>query len=163
MTNTVIYRNPQITLSLTEEDRKKCSQVRVKVFVDELGYPPTLETLDTKDAIGTLWLATCEAIADGSTVPVGTIRLLRYQHDDNVGVLTRLAVLSNARGLRLGQKLVTALEQGAKSQGMTAIMIEAVQEKRGFYESLGYIVEENDMETYIKDGTPHFKLWKRNL
>ena len=98
---------------------------------------------------------------DITTIPVGTIRMLPYGGDDTVGVLSRLAVVSEARGMKLGQKLVQAFEQGARDAGKKAIMIQGVAEKRSFYEALGYIVEID--ETYIKDGSPHYKFWKRNL
>ncbi|KAI9244840.1 acyl-CoA N-acyltransferase [Phascolomyces articulosus] len=165
MTNTPSYQNPKVILATTPEEKKKCADVRVKVFVEELGYPPELESLDTMDAIATLWLATCEKVDIKNntitTIPVGTIRMLPYDEDDTVGVLSRLAVVSETRGMRLGQKLVEAFEDGVKDAGKKAIMVQGVAEKRSFYEALGYTVEMD--ETYIKDGSPHYKFWKRNL
>ncbi|KAI9496412.1 acyl-CoA N-acyltransferase [Zychaea mexicana] len=159
MSNSPSCQNPQVYLATTPDDRKKCADVRVQVFVNELGCAPELESTDTLDTtVATLWIAACEHVdSDGTvkTIPVGTIRMLPYEEDDTVGVLSRLAALTKARGMRVGQKLVAALEDGAKNQGKKAIMIQGVADKRGFCEALGYIVEVD--EIYIKDGLPHYK------
>lgn len=94
-------------------------------------------------------------------MPVGTVRL--YPVSETVGKLGRLAVLSDARGLSLGRKLVQAVIQGAIDRGMTSIVLEAQVDKRGFYEKLGFVVEEGDEEPYPVDGTPHLRMWKRSL
>ncbi|KAI7853866.1 acyl-CoA N-acyltransferase [Circinella umbellata] len=166
MTNSASYQNPKIIRATTLEDKQKCIEIRIQVFIKELEYPPEVESLDTLDPVATLWLATCEKAGEGddnetTTIPVGTIRMLPYDDDDTICVLSRLAVISEVRGMKLGQKLVEAFEQGAKDAGKKAIMVHGVAEKRGFYESLGYTVETDG--AYIKDGSPHYQLWKRNL
>lgn len=94
-------------------------------------------------------------------MPVGTVRL--YPYAEGIGKLGRLAVLSDARGLKLGKKLVEVTVDYCKARGMNAIMLEAQIDKRGFYERLGFVVEKGDEEPYPVDGTPHLKMWRRSL
>ncbi|KAI8144983.1 acyl-CoA N-acyltransferase [Fennellomyces sp. T-0311] len=162
MTFTAIYRDPQIKFATTEEDWKTCDAIRVKVFVDEVGVDKSY-IVDSRDPIATVWLVTCERISDGLRVPVGTIRLLPIEGNDDAVEITRLAVLPEARGLKLGQKLVQALENEAKLQGKTSIMLESGNGSHPFYQSMGYVIEEKDKESFIKNGISHYRLWKRNL
>lgn len=91
---------------------------------------------------------------------MGAVRL--YPYEPKVAKLERLVVLSNARGLRIGRLLVTALEEyAAKELGMDAVMLEAVADKRAFYEKLGYTVEEE--KVFLKEGVDHYTMWKRGL
>ena len=46
MANSAIYRNPQVTIATTAEDKQKCTAVRIQVFINELGYPPEVESLE---------------------------------------------------------------------------------------------------------------------
>ena len=46
MTIGVIYRNPKISIATTAEDKQRCTDVRTQVFINELGYPPVVESLE---------------------------------------------------------------------------------------------------------------------
>ncbi|KAI9263251.1 acyl-CoA N-acyltransferase [Phascolomyces articulosus] len=154
------YINPEIHPATTKEDKQKCIDVRVKVCTDELKLPIEYQTQNADDAICDHWLATAEE-KDGERVPVGTIRLLRL--NERVGQLGRLAVLSDARGLQLGKKLVYAMLEGAKAHGFKEVYLEAQSDKRAFYEKFGWVVEEADKETFITAGVPHYKMWMRSI
>ncbi|KAI8144774.1 acyl-CoA N-acyltransferase [Fennellomyces sp. T-0311] len=155
------YMNPEIHRAVRDEDVQKCLDVRVKVFVDEQKYPLHTETDDHKYPDNVQWLATCERADTKERVPVGVIRLL--VKENGVAKLGRLAVLSDARGMQLGRKLVLAFIEGAKEMGYSSIVLEAQIDKRGFYEKLGFVVEKGDEEPYPVDGTPHVKMWMRSL
>ncbi|KAI9248053.1 acyl-CoA N-acyltransferase [Phascolomyces articulosus] len=160
---TARYINPEIHRALTDEDKQKCIDVRVKVFVDEQKYPLHTETDDEYDAVSDHWLATCQVADTNERIPIGTIRLVPVKNNTQVGKLGRLAVLSEARGMSLGKKLVLTMLEGAKTQGIKSIVLEAQIEKRGFYEKIGFVVEEGDEEPYPVDGTPHIKMWMRSI
>ncbi|KAI9489987.1 acyl-CoA N-acyltransferase [Zychaea mexicana] len=155
------YANPEIRPALTDEDKHKCIDVRVKVFVDEQKYPLESEIDDEYNAIAYNWLATCDVANTKERIPIGTIRLIPGK--EGVAKLGRLAVLSNARGMSLGRKLVLAFLEGAKEQGYKSAVLEAQIDKRIFYEKLGFVVEKGDEEPYPVDGTPHLKMWMRSL
>lgn len=94
-------------------------------------------------------------------VPIGTIRLAIKP--GNIARLGRVAVISAARGLRVGPRLIYTFEKYCIEKGFHTIYLHAVSEKRSFYERLGYIVEKGDDKEFLEDGTPHIRLWKRRL
>ncbi|KAG0169412.1 hypothetical protein DFQ28_003962 [Apophysomyces sp. BC1034] len=153
------YINPEVRLAETAEDKQKCIDVRVRVFVDEQKYPLHTETEDPYDVDCIHWVAICEYRS--MRIPVGTVRM--YPVSPTVGKLGRLAVLQDARGLQLGVKLVQALIKEAHDRGKTAIVLHAQYDKQGFYEKLGFVVEKGDEETFLEDGTPHIRMWNRSI
>ncbi|WP_244334159.1 GNAT family N-acetyltransferase [Streptomyces seoulensis] len=120
-------------------DHEACFAVRKDVFVGEQGVPQDIE-YDAYDASAVHVLAVDE---DG--VPLGTGRLLHGEAaaaktggDASVGSLGRLAVTRRARGLGVGAALVRAIEDAARSLGLTAVDLHAQTQALGFYERLGY-------------------------
>lgn len=81
---------------------------------------------------------------------------------DRVAKLGRLAVLSEARGLSIGQKLVKHFIDFVKEHGYTSIVLHSQYPRRGFYEKLGFVIEEGE-EIFDEDGTPHIRMWMRQL
>ncbi|KAI9322750.1 acyl-CoA N-acyltransferase [Dichotomocladium elegans] len=153
------YQNPELTIITTEKDFEKVLQIRIKVFVDEQGYPLITETDEYHDPESTHWLLTAER--NGERVPIGTIRM--YPYIGKTVKLSRLALLPEARGLGYGQLLVRSLCSEAHARGLEGIAADSQVEKRAFYEKLGFVVEEGDEEPYDWDGAPHIKMWKRSL
>lgn len=76
--------------------------------------------------------------------------------------LGRLAVLSSARGLYIGQKLVQTFIQYCKENDFHSIVLHSQYPRRGFYAKLGFVIEEGE-ETFDEDGTPHIRMWMRNI
>jgi predicted GNAT family N-acyltransferase len=120
-------------------DREACFAVRKEVFVVEQGVAEDIE-YDACDAVAVHVLAVRE---DG--VPLGTGRLLHGEAaaaktggDASVGSLGRLAVSREARGLGVGAALVRAVEDAARTRGLTAVDLHAQTHALGFYERLGY-------------------------
>ncbi|MEU6123304.1 GNAT family N-acetyltransferase [Streptomyces sp. NPDC047123] len=121
------------------DDLAACFAVRKDVFVAEQQVPEDLE-YDAYDATALHVLA---VRADG--VPLGTGRLLtgaaaaaKNGGDASVGALGRLAVARAARGLGVGAALVHAIEDAARTRGLTAVDLHAQTHALGFYERLGY-------------------------
>ena len=98
---------------------------------------------------------------NGVSIPIGTIRMVPSKDDSSWGTLSRLAVCSQMRGRGVGQKLIHALEAAAKEQGRDSLMLECQAHKRGYYESLGYRLEDDAIQMRV--GVPHQQLWKRDL
>lgn len=75
----------------------------------------------------------------------------------------RLAVLSTARGLYIGQLLVKSFIQYCKENHFHTIVLHSQYPRRGFYAKLGFVIEQGDDEIFDEDGTPHIRMWMRNL
>lgn len=134
-------------------DREACFAVRRRVFVVEQHVPEELE-FDSLDATATHVLAVRD---DG--LPLGTSRLLygpgaadRTGGDPTVGSLGRLAVVGEARGLRIGVALVRAVQDVARERGLLTVELHAQTRALGFYERLGY---EAYGAEYVSVGIPH--------
>ncbi|KAI8876037.1 acyl-CoA N-acyltransferase [Backusella circina FSU 941] len=158
----VQYTNAKIVKVTERDDIQKALDVRIAVFVHEQGYEPHTE-VDSHDDTCDHWIAVCD-IDDGQLqkeVPVGAIRLIAKP--DQVAKLGRLAVLSHARGLSLGKRLVQEFIKYSKENGYKTIVLHAQIDKRGFYEKLGFSTEAGDDDVFDEDGTPHIRMWMRNL
>ncbi|WP_329212034.1 GNAT family N-acetyltransferase [Streptomyces sp. NBC_00683] len=126
--------------AVEENDLSACFQVRKTVFVGEQQVPEDIE-YDAYDAGAVHVLAVA---ADGSAL--GTGRLLhgsaaagKTGGAEAVGSLGRLAVTHEARGLGVGAALVRAIEDEARTLGLTAVDLHAQTHALGFYERLGYV------------------------
>ncbi|MFD9545249.1 GNAT family N-acetyltransferase [Streptomyces sp. NPDC060022] len=126
--------------AVEENDLSACFQVRKNVFVGEQQVPEEIE-YDAYDADAVHVLAVA---ADGSAL--GTGRLLhgsaaagKTGGAEAVGSLGRLAVTREARGLGVGAALVRAIEDEARTLGLTAVDLHAQTHALGFYERLGYV------------------------
>jgi predicted GNAT family N-acyltransferase len=71
--------------------------------------------------------------------------------------------LSCARGLYIGQQLVKAFIEYCKKNGFHTIMLHSQYPRKGFYEKLGFVVEQGDDEIFEEGGTPHVRMWLRHL
>lgn len=136
-----------------EQDRAACFQVRKEVFVGEQNVPEEIE-YDAHDADA---LHVMAVAADGTVL--GTGRLLHGPGaapytggDPAVGSLGRLAVSKEARGLGVGAALVRAIEDAARSHGLTAVDLHAQTHALRFYERLGY---EPYGPEFMDAGIPH--------
>ncbi|KAI7869547.1 acyl-CoA N-acyltransferase [Spinellus fusiger] len=157
------YSDLKITQAHTTQDQQKCIDIRVCVFVDEQKYPLLTETEDPYDRVCDHYLATCLVMEENSLlrIPVGTVRYLSYS--DSVAKLGRLAVLPKARRLSVGRKLVEHVIKVAQIHGKEAVILHAQQDKRGFYEKIGFLVDPCDEEGFLEDGTPHVRMWNRSI
>ena len=116
------------------------------------------------DDVSQHWVAYCDKENEDGTVekhvPVGTIRLIPKPDAAKLG---RFAVLSEARGLYIGQELVKTFIKYCKDNGYHTIVLHSQYPRRGFYEKLGFVIEKDDDEVFEEGGTPHVRMWMRNL
>ncbi|KAM6496082.1 Acyl-CoA N-acyltransferase [Amanita muscaria] len=146
----------EIIVAETLKDREKCFDVRIKVFIDEQGFPLEVE-IDEYEDIATHLLLRLKP----SLTPIGTIRVHKYA-DTPYYKLTRLAVLKEYRRYGFGNELVQALHERVRSAakqagqgGSVQIVAHTQIPAKGFYARNGYTSEGEEFEL---DGQPHQKM-----
>ena len=122
--------------------------VRMRVFVAEQSVPAE-EELDDEDATAT------HVIARHNELVIGTGRLLiRAEGTCQIG---RMAVDQPWRRQGVGGQLLLYLEQEARSQGMSQVMLHAQEYVKGFYAAHGYLERG---ELFLEAGIPHIEMRK---
>ncbi len=87
--------------------------------------------------------------------PVATCRM--YRTDENTAVIGRVVVLPEYRGKGLGAKTVKEAESWLSELGITTVIVNSRDVAVGFYEKLGYKVEDS---TVIHDTFDCIKMKK---
>jgi predicted GNAT family N-acyltransferase len=129
------------------EQLEQALAIRLAVFVEEQGVSRALE-LDGRDAKARHLLALQDA------VPVGTLRLRRVE-DGRVAKIERIAVLSPARGSKVGRALVEAALSLARAADAEAAMLHAQTTVQEFYARLGFVAFGPE---FIEDSIPHIAM-----
>lgn len=138
----------ELKLVETEADMEAALAVRMRVFVAEQSVPAE-EELDDEDATAT------HVIARHNELVVGTGRLLiRAEGTCQIG---RMAVDQPWRRQGVGGQLLLYLEQEARSQGMSQVMLHAQEYVKGFYAAHGYLERG---ELFLEAGIPHIEMRK---
>lgn len=127
--------------------RDAASLVRTKVFVEEQGISQEDEW-DEADAT-----AVHAVVHNRLGQEVGTGRLLH--ESPGVARIGRMAVLHSLRGAGIGQAVVSALEQAARSRGDTQVVLSAQRSAESFYRNLGYLP---NGEPYEEVGIAHIPM-----
>lgn len=73
-------------------------------------------------------------------LPVSTCRI-RYL-DDRTGKIERVATLEEYRGQHFGSEAILEAERWMAEKGVTRVFINSREAAVGFYEKLGYVVDE---------------------
>ncbi|MCF7751784.1 GNAT family N-acetyltransferase [Bacillus subtilis subsp. subtilis] len=120
--------------------REALHRVRQRVFVDEQQVPAALET-DALDPLSTHVLARSR---DGDPIGAG-----RLTPDGRIG---RMAVLADWRGHGVGEALLLALLDAARSQGWREVSLHAQLPARVFYARQGFLP---DGEVFEEAGIAH--------
>ena len=128
-----------------------CLEIRREVFVEGQSVPIDRE-IDGLDREAEHFLVLGES-GDGDR-PVGTARLRVVEGRAKV---ERVAVLELFRGMRLGQKLMEALESRARECKLRRVVLNAQVEVIPFYEKLGYRTAGSIFEDA---GIPHRSMHK---
>jgi predicted GNAT family N-acyltransferase len=145
----------QSELVNTAEEREAVFAIRMQVFVEEQAVPPE-EELDAYDVVATHFLVRTSALPRESPASiVGTARLL--DKGENTGKVGRVAVLREHRGRGAGTALMQAVEQEARAQGLTRLVLDAQVSAIPFYARLGYTVEG---ELFLDAGIEHRRMWR---
>ena len=141
---------PSVELKLveTEAEMEAALAVRMRVFVAEQSVPAE-EELDDEDATAT------HVIARHNELVIGTGRLLiRAEGTCQIG---RMAVDQPWRRQGVGGRLLLYLEQEARSQGMSQVMLHAQEYVKDFYAAHGYLERG---ELFLEAGIPHIEMRK---
>ncbi|KAI7876724.1 acyl-CoA N-acyltransferase [Lichtheimia hyalospora FSU 10163] len=150
------YHNHEIIQATTELDKKKCMDVRYQVFIIEQKYPAYIEVDEPFDPVADHFLLVANSVDDdsqGEKVPVGTVRM---NTSGNVAVLSRLAVMSDARGCSYGKILVQAVIECAKARGLEAVTLKAQHFKVDFYKHLGFHID--DEQVFYRYDVAHYHM-----
>ena len=125
--------------------------LRHSVFVEEQKVSPTIE-IDEKES-------SCIHVVryDQKKQPVATARL--YPLNKQTYKLQRVAVLERERGNNYGKEIMTFIEELAKSEGATEIILGAQNHALAFYEKLGY---EKCSDQYVEADILHYDM-KKNI
>ncbi|MDZ8050758.1 MAG: GNAT family N-acetyltransferase [Aulosira sp. ZfuVER01] len=123
--------------------------IRIAVFQHEQGVDSALE-FDGKDEISQ------HLIAYFNQEAVGTARI-RYL-DNQTAKVERLAVLSKARGNRIGQQLMEKALEILASQNIPEVVIHAQEYIKALYEKMGFVQEG---EIFIEADIAHVKMKKK--
>ncbi|KAI8382377.1 acyl-CoA N-acyltransferase [Blakeslea trispora] len=154
-----------IKISRLEGPYTRSIAVRYNVFVVEQGYHPKWQ-MDDLDHLGIHWIATADKVDENGVivcpdVDIGTIRLM--PKENGLVKLTRFAVIQEARGLRVGQGLVKVFVDYCQKHGYDTIVLHSQYPRRGFYQKVGFVLEKGDDSIFDEAGTPHVRLWMRNI
>ncbi len=106
--------------------------VRKRVFIVEQGVPEDME-LDEYDPLAQ------HALAYLDSECIGTARLVTLP--GSVGRIGRMAVLPIHRRQGIGERLLSALLELSKSQGITQLELHAQLSAIPFYEKYGFIAQ----------------------
>ena len=137
-----------IKLVENEEDMEAAIAVRFRVFVDEQSIPPE-EELDEADATAT------HAIAIAEGLVVGTGRLV--WGDDGSAHIGRRAVDVPWRRKGGGGQILSFLEESARNQGLTSLVLHAQEYVTSFYAAHGY---RQQGETFLEVDILHVEMRK---
>lgn len=138
----------------TDGELKQCLVVRRAVFIEEQGVSEELE-IDEYDA-SPLSCHHLLIVKDGQPVAAGRLKV----YERNMAKLQRIAVLKHARGMGIGRRILTALEQLAKELGFTHTILDAQLQAENFYKKAGYSTVSE--ETFMDAGILHVRM-KKNL
>jgi predicted GNAT family N-acyltransferase len=139
----------------TMRELQQCFEIRKKVFVEEQGVPPELETDEydaSPEAAGGHALILSE---DGA--PAGTGRWIWYEGQH--AKLQRIAVLRERRGQGLGKAIVMELERQALQAGAEYCLLDSQCHAESFYMELGYLTISE--EPFLDAGMPHVRMQKK--
>ncbi|MGF1538711.1 MAG: GNAT family N-acetyltransferase [Elainellaceae cyanobacterium] len=145
-------RNPDVTIQVVTygEAKTEIQAIRCQVFQQEQGVSAELEFdgLDD-DAV--------HLLAYDKTYAVGTARMRNL--GDRKAKVERVAVLAPYRGQGIGRRLMMAAIEHLRSQGVTAIKVNAQLQVKVFYERLGFEAEGGGFE---EAGIPHVAMWLKS-
>ncbi|QZX99435.1 GNAT family N-acetyltransferase [Halobaculum rubrum] len=170
------------TVAATAPDWDAVVDLRMRVFVEEQGVPAELE-LDEHDEdpldseVDHLLVREGDAApdADAETTDtrtgeaVATARLRVVAADDygaideateRIAKVERVVVARDRRGQGWGARVMAAVEDRARTRGLSEVVLHAQVQAAGFYERLGYAVDDA-VGTFDEDGIEHVRMRRR--
>ena len=114
--------------------------VRLAVFVHEQQIPETEEwDADDADAVHAV-------VTNLSSLPLATGRLITQGQPQGHAKIGRMAVLRSSRGIGLGDKVLLALMEHARSKGIQHIGLHAQVSAKAFYARHGFQAEGDEFD-----------------
>ena len=132
-----------ILIKSWQDAKKEAFPIRKQVFIEEQGVPEEME-LDEYDA------AAWHALAYADSQCIGTARLVTPT--GNTGRIGRMAVLPKYRQQGHGKRLLEALLEQGKRNGITQFELHAQLLAIPFYEQSGFIAQG---DVYDEAGIAH--------
>ena len=129
------------------ERMSRALAIRLRVFVEEQGVPPD-EEVDTHDRDDPDAVHALALDATGRATGAGRY----YVAEAGTAQIGRMAVLAEARGLGVGQALLTALVGEARRRGLERAHLHAQLHAHQFYRKAGF---SDDGETLWDAGILH--------
>lgn len=135
------YTSAMLTLQIMgwDDAKAEAASIRYEVFVDEQKVPLEME-VDEYDP------ACLHVLAREDGRAIGTGRLLP---DGHIG---RMAVLKDARGKRVGARMMMVLTGAARARGDKEVVLSAQTHALDFYRKQGFVEEGPE---YLDAGIPH--------
>ena len=124
--------NIHFVIAQSEEQLKAVHLMRQEIFVKEQGIPQELD----KDGLDSKSIHVLASDEHGHPVASGRLTI----QDEN-GILSRIAVAKDFRGLELGKKIVKKLEEIAKEKKIKQLSLSPHAYLEKFYADLGYTTE----------------------
>jgi predicted GNAT family N-acyltransferase len=139
-----------IEIKLAEEDTNLEAAIRLRfqVFVGEQSVPPE-EEMDEADAGAT------HAVALHQGQVVGTGRIVGM--DATTAQIGRMAVDATWRRQGIGGRILEFLEETARAEGASVVVLHAQEYVKSFYAAHGYRVHG---ETFLEVNMPHVEMRK---
>jgi len=136
----------KVELVLWEEAEEELCRIRTKVFVEEQNVDPDEEY----DGLDDRCLHALAVDEEGRGVATGRL-------DPVKGKIGRMAVLKEYRGLGLGSRLLSLLEETALEQGLNRLSLHAQTYAIPFYEKSGYTAMGDE---FLEAEIPHYLMEK---
>ncbi|HEX2525234.1 MAG TPA: GNAT family N-acetyltransferase [Geminicoccus sp.] len=143
---------PVVRFAHDDDERSRAFEVRQAVFCDEQGVSIEGEFDGLDDA--------CEhLVATMGQRIVGAARIRPYGENGSIGKIERVAVLKEARGTGMGERLVRFASEVLQARGHRILLLNAQVHAERFYRRLGYLPEG---ELFDDEGIPHIAMLRRN-
>lgn len=124
--------NIHFVIAQSEEQLKAVHEMRQEIFVNEQGIPQELD----KDGLDSKSIHILASDEHGQPVASGRLTI-----QDDKGILSRIAVVKDFRGLKLGKTIVKKLEEIAKEKKLRQLSLSPHAYLENFYSDLGYTTE----------------------
>lgn len=124
--------NIHFVIAQSEEQLKAVHEMRQEIFVNEQGIPQELD----KDGLDSKSIHILASDEHGQPVASGRLTI-----QDDKGILSRIAVVKDFRGLKLGKTIVKKLEEIAKEKKLKQLSLSPHAYLEKFYADLGYTTE----------------------
>jgi predicted GNAT family N-acyltransferase len=134
----------------TKSELEECFRLREEVFIIEQSVPVDMER-DEHDATALHFLALVDAKS------VGTARVV-LKDNGTVAKIGRVAVCRSKRGMGIGKRLISAIEEAPALEGVDLFILEAQTHALQFYARMGY---QAYGEEFMDAGIPHFRMKKK--